>query len=288
MDNLKEVLKPNEIDPALLQRIEKRYGSIDMENDFFSDDLSTYFKTSDIDPETGNIGHQIIKLANFGDALKELSQALQAMVDLSKTADGQKDSKIPELVQSIRDTFNKFRTHIRKEYPEQYNTIKNLLKETSMTGGGTAGASFTPGEGAQYATPMAFNKNKNAKGAKNIYYYKLGFKPVPKKIPGSGLEVKQLFKETNMYKYKLPEAANQPQSVAQYQNQRMLGFDRITDLLGQIQPLLDDAKAETEKYYKENPKSYAVVYGTDLIQDYLKDIISVLKNEDDENSTNTI
>jgi len=84
------------------------------------------------------------------------------------------------------------------------------------------------------------------------------------------------------------EIANQPQGVAKFHNERMLGFDRIGDLMGQIHPLLNDAKAETEQYYKENPKSYAVVYETDLIQDYLKDIISILKNSEDENSTNTI
>lgn len=87
-----------------------------------------------------------------------------------------------------------------------------------------------------------------------------------------------------MYRYKLSEeATDNSQSVKQFHTKRMQGFDRITDLLGQIQPLLDDAKAETEKYYKENPKSYAVVYGTDLITDYLNDIIDVLKPKEDEN-----
>ncbi len=87
-----------------------------------------------------------------------------------------------------------------------------------------------------------------------------------------------------MYRYKLSEkATNQSESVKQFHVKRMQGFDRITDLLGQIQPLLDDAKAETEQYYKENPNSYAVVYGTDLITDYLNDIIAVLKTNEDEN-----
>ena len=45
----------------------------------------------------------------------------------------------------------------------------------------------------------------------------------------------------------------------------------------QIITYLDDAKKETEEYYQQNPKSYAVVYGTDLIVDYLNDIISILK-----------
>ena len=72
--------------------------------------------------------------------------------------------------------------------------VRKVLDEMSMTGGGTAStAGFTASTGEQYATPKAFNPNKKAKGAANIYYYKLGFKPVPKKIKGSGLEVKHFF-----------------------------------------------------------------------------------------------
>jgi len=68
--------------------------------------------------------------------------------------------------------------------------IKQTLKEMSVTG---TGASFTPGTGANYATPFAFNPNKKAKGAKNIYYYKLGFKPVNQK---------ELRKKSKMFDYK--------------------------------------------------------------------------------------
>jgi hypothetical protein len=60
----------------------------------------------------------------------------------------------------------------------------------------------------------------------------------------------------------------------------MLGFDRVEDLLGQINPLLKDAKLETEKYYQQNPQSYGVVYGTDLIVDYLNDILNILKEKE--------
>ena len=173
-----EILKPNEVDPKLLKRLEKRYGSIDMENDFFSSDLGRYFKTSDTDPNTGKVTHDIINLASFGDSLKELSQALQAIIALSKTTEGKSDAIIQDVAQQVRDVFNQYRTHIRTNYPDQYSSIKDLIEEVSMSGGGTAGPSFTPGTGEQYATPKAFNSNKNAKGAQNIYYYKLGFKPV--------------------------------------------------------------------------------------------------------------
>jgi len=68
--------------------------------------------------------------------------------------------------------------------------IKQSLKEMSITGGT---AHFTPGSGANYATPHAFNPNKKANGAQNIYYYKLGFKPVNRK---------KLRQKSKMFDYK--------------------------------------------------------------------------------------
>jgi hypothetical protein len=73
----RETLKATDVDPALIQRIEKTYGPVDMENDFFSSDLKTYFKTTSVDPETGSVDSQIIKLASFTDSLEKLYNALQ-------------------------------------------------------------------------------------------------------------------------------------------------------------------------------------------------------------------
>ena len=83
-----------------------------------------------------------------------------------------------------------------------------------------------------------------------------------------------------MYKYKLKIKEEKDLGPKQFQNERMLGFDKIGDLLGQIQPLINDAKQETDQYYKKNPDSYSVVYGTDLIHDYLNDILKILKPEE--------
>lgn len=162
-----KILKPNEVSPNLLKRLENKYGGIDVVNDFFNSDLTRYYKTTNINSNTGKVTHDIIDLASFGDSLKKLSQALSAIKSLSKTPEGGMDNIIQDISQQVKDVFNKYRTHIRKNYPDQYSTIKNLLQEisTSAAGGG-------------YSTPFAFNPNKKAKGAKNIYYYKLGYKPV--------------------------------------------------------------------------------------------------------------
>lgn len=280
--NLKEVVKPKDVDPAFLSRIEKRFGEVDMVNDFFDDELATYFKADEINKETGSISHKIIKLGNFGDAIKELSQALEAINNLSKSDDGKKDPKIAVIAQDVRDVFNKFRTHIRNEYPEQYVTIKNLLDEISATG---TGASFTPGKGENYATPFAFNPNKKAKGAAVNYYYKLGFKPAPKPkstktvdiIPFNGKTKPLQESETNVEEY-INNLGVESSALKKHITSRILGFNKVEEKLNELIPLLSKAKHETMDFYKQNP-NFSVLYGTDLAVDYLDDLIEMFKNK---------
>lgn len=212
-------------DPALIQRLEKTYGPVDIEHDFLSGDLKTYYKTDDIDDEK-DITHKIIPLAGFGDALNKLYKAVQAVKSLVATKEGKLDPKIVDSFKQLKDVFNKYRTHIRKSYPDQYGQIKNQLKEISSTVAG-----------GNYNTPKFVKK----------------------------------------YKYKLKEGIGT--DVKQFHQERMSGFDRIGDLLGQIQPLLKDAKQETEEFYKTNPLKQEVLYSTDIIEDYLNDIIKTLRPE---------
>jgi hypothetical protein len=140
--------------------------------------------------------------------------------------------------------------------------IKSKIKEMSATSQG--GASFSPGEGAQYATPFAFRKNKTAKGAADIYYYKLGFKPVPKIKPKS-FDVKELWEAE-----KLNELNN-------FQKERIAAFDDIEKRLNDLYPLVSNAKNETAEYYSENPGSYDILKSTEMILSYLKDINKLLR-----------
>ena len=168
------------------------------------------------------------------------------------------------------------------------------LKEISTTGGGAGAASFTPGTGMQYATPYAFRlkgKKPNIKAYKELgykevkenigatlgpgpkagsdgvkdsaYVKQFKYKLVPKKIKGSGLEVKQLFEDDT------------PQ--AKFQKERVDAFKVIEKELNDIYKMISNAKDETLDYYKDNPSSYAIVKSTDLIIDYLRDIKSLLK-----------
>jgi hypothetical protein len=247
---------------------------------------------TDIDSETGAVSWDVKYVPNIEKLVDDVN-------DLTKTAKEvavktKEDSKFLDIYEKSKELRNIIRTHVRNQYPEEYKKIMEIdLDEMSMSGGGSAGASFTPGTGAQYATPFAFKLKKkqtdegvgatlglgpsaSEDGVKdNAYVKQFKYKLVPKTKQGtyvqkgSGLEVKQLFKEEKF-----------PQSSKSYQQERMLGFDRVEDLLGQINPLLKDAKLETEKYYQQNPQSYGVVYGTDLIVDYLNDILNILKEKE--------
>ena len=138
--------------------------------------------------------------------------------------------------------------------------LVNKIMETSVSGGT---ASFTPGVGAQYATKFAFNPNKKADGTSRNYYFKMGFKPVPKKIKGSGLEVKKLYEG----------------EAEDFQQERINIFDKIEDEINTLSPLISNAKNSTIEYYSENPGSYAIIRSTDLILDYIKNIKQLLKGE---------
>ena len=138
-----------------------------------------------------------------------------------------------EVIKDIAKLFNAFRSHVRKNYPKEYERVLRLKEALSIAGKkvkkinknnsdnpkdftieyedgsiepyldhlkeeeideqsstATGGDAFAGGAGAQYATPFAFKK-KGKKGP-SIYYYKLGYKPVPKIVPKS-YDIKKLF-----------------------------------------------------------------------------------------------
>jgi len=263
-----DVLKPKDVDPALIKRLEDRYGPVDMKNDFFSSDLDTYYKTSDIDKETGKIGHDIIKLASFGDALQKMSQAVKALKQLMGTEDARNDQNIQAVAKDLKDVFNKYRTHLRKNYPDQYNQIKSALEEISTTAAG-----------GEYSTPFAFNPNKKADGAAVNYYYKLGYKKAPKPKSTKTVDIVPLNEETQELESYINALGVESSALKKHITDRILGFDKIENKLNELVPLLGDAKNKTMDYYKQTP-DFKVVYPTDLAIDYIDDLIEMFKKEE--------
>jgi hypothetical protein len=252
---------------------------------------------TDIDSETGAISWDVKYVPNIDKLVDDVNDLTKTAKEVSVKA--KDDSKFIDIYEKSRELRNIIRTHIRNNYPEEYKkamgVAEEVMDEISTSGG--AGA---------YQTPFAFRlkgQKANDKAYKelgykeveegigahlgpgptasedgvkdNAYVKQFKYKLVPKDKQGnyvqkgSGLEVKNLFKE---------EAGQTPK---QFHQERMSGFDRVGDLLGQINPLLNDAKRETEEFYKENPESYGVVYGTDLVVDYLNDILDILKDKEE-------
>ena len=139
--------------------------------------------------------------------------------------------------------------------------IRKKLKEMSATNVG--GASFSGGEGANYATPAAFSSKTNSKGTKNIYYYKLGFKPVPNIKPKS-YDKKKLWED---------EMLNE---MNEFQKKRLEGLDEIEKLMNEISPLISNAKNETIELYSGNAGSYDITQPIEMVLSYLREVKQLL------------
>jgi hypothetical protein len=81
-----------------------------------------------------------------------------------------------------------------------------------------------------------------------------------------------------MYKYRLKEQKDE--KAVKFQEGRIIAFDALESRLENVKKLLRQGKIETIKYYRENPDSYGVVIGTDLINDYINDIEILLNREE--------
>ncbi len=139
--------------------------------------------------------------------------------------------------------------------------IRKKLKEMSATNAG--GASFSAGQGEGYATPAAFSSKTNSKGTKNIYYYKLGFKPV-RNIKPKSYDKKKLWED---------EVLNE---MNEFQKKRLAGLDEIEKLMNEITPLVSNAKNETIELYSGNAGSFDITQPIEMILSYLKEVKQLL------------
>ncbi len=298
---------------------------------------------SAIDDATGRIEWDIVDAADFSSVYKALSKANDFLSTLEKEGKAKDDVVIDGFAEDIAKLFNAFRTHVRKNYPKEYERVsrlkeavvkenespslkakiaaddfmyqyrkafrivgnnfgneaaeefKNIIKlkisqlqESVNEGHGLnqvdldylqfiadknpddtklekivkflskSNIEVEEGEGIGYLTPNAFGKKK-----KNVYTSQYGYKLVPKKVKGSGLEVKQLFEKTDRN---------------EFQTKRIAAFDEVEERFNNISKLISNAKNKTAQYYNENPGSYAVVYSTDYIFELLEEIEAKLLN----------
>ena len=104
------------------------------------------------------------------------------------------------------------------------NKLKEFIRQLIQKELAEASSTATAGN-IHYKTPYAFKK-KGKKGP-SIYYYKLGFKPVPKITPKS-FDVKELWEAE-----KLNELNN-------FQKERIAAFDDIEKRLNDLSESIDE------------------------------------------------
>jgi len=78
-----------------------------------------------------------------------------------------------------------------------------------------------------------------------------------------------------MYKRIIKE---EKEDISQFHEERIVAFDTLESRLIDIKKLIKLGKIETIKYYRENPDSYNVVLGTDILNDYFNDIETLLQS----------
>jgi hypothetical protein len=135
----------------------------------------------------------------------------------------------------------------------------------------------TEGPGATMGPGPAASKTgvKNNTYVKDFKYKLVNQKALNKKA--KGIIVKPLWEaDTNVEEYLQDINITNPDNK-KWIASRLMGFDELERKLNELLPLLQQAKHETMDYYRQNPDSFSVVYGTDLANDYLNDLIELFK-----------
>ena len=109
------------------------------------------------DPETGKISSKVVRKPSISNMIKDLEAEIQDFEKLVK--DKPEDIVLFNISEELKEIYNKFRTHVRKNYPEEYKKVQ----EANTLASAGAGLSFTAGDGDAYATPYALGDNKRKK-----------------------------------------------------------------------------------------------------------------------------
>ena len=80
-----------------------------------------YFIDEPTDPETGRTSSKVVYKRSFANMVKDIEAEA---IDMKKLSDENPDDMvIYKLAEELQDMFNTFRTHIRKNYPDEYKKI---------------------------------------------------------------------------------------------------------------------------------------------------------------------
>ena len=118
-------LKVSDIPQAMVDRLEKQYGPVDKKDDFFSQNMDTYFKFTGRNNTTGSVEHKIIRLPSFFKMYQDFEDIVEDIKSLMRSDDIRKDAAARELFELIRTNFRKLQRYLRTERPEQYSIIRS-------------------------------------------------------------------------------------------------------------------------------------------------------------------
>jgi hypothetical protein len=80
-----------------------------------------YFVDEPTDSETGKISSKVVYKRSFSNMVKDIEAEA---IDMQKLADENPDDMVLYTVaEELKELFNKFRTHVRKNYPDEYKKI---------------------------------------------------------------------------------------------------------------------------------------------------------------------
>ena len=109
-------------------------------------DKEHYFIDEPADPETGQIKSKVVYKRSFSNMVKDIEAEA---IDMKKLSDENPDDMvIYKIAEELQEIFNTFRTHVRKNYPDEYKKLEeDELDEQNTTG---TGASFSAGNSMAY------------------------------------------------------------------------------------------------------------------------------------------
>ena len=259
---------------------------------------------TDIDPETGRITWDIEDIPDFTSVFRNLKKSKEFLDSLVRNKAVRSDSTMLKLQQELTKTFNELRTHVRKNYPEEYARIKMIAEDNTIS---SNSGFVSGGEGENHTGPSprkstygaytqaGFKKVNEGPGATfgpgpsagpegvkdNTYVKDFKYKLVNQKElnkKAKGIEVKRVMEVTDIEDFLNDINITDPDK-RKFITDRLEGFDTLEKKLNALIPLLQAAKHDTMDYYRENPNSFSVVYGTDLANDYLNDLIDLFKKQ---------
>ena len=92
----------------------------------------TKYIVTDIDPVTGGISWDVENVPAFDSVYKEFDELRKAMTVLDQKTD---DAVVDDIATKIKSEFNRYRTHIRKNYPDAYKRFQTNENIDEASGG---------------------------------------------------------------------------------------------------------------------------------------------------------